>query len=36
MLFEEGGCESVGLGEAKLVGNDVGFCVGDVEKEGGG
>lgn len=36
MLAEEGGGEGVVVGEAPLVGADVGFCPGGVFEEGGG
>ena len=36
VLVEEGGGEGVVLGQAELVGADVGFCVGVVFEEGGG
>ena len=36
VLVEEGGGQGVVLGEAELVGADVGFCVVGVFEEGGG
>lgn len=36
MLLEEGGGEGVVVGEAELVGADVGLRVGSVFEEGGG
>ena len=36
VMVEEGGGQGVILGEAELVGADVGFCVVGVFEEGGG
>ena len=36
VLVQEGGGQGVVLGEAELVGADVGFCVVSVFEEGGG
>ena len=36
VMVEEGGGQGVVLGEAELVGADVGFCVVGVFEEGGG